>query len=453
MIPYIECFHREHIRKECLDFLSHFEKNVDSNQIHRGLYLYGNHGVGKTEFVKDLLRENNYNMMYINSVDVMNKDTINDILNNHISDKCILSAFQKRKTTVIVFDDIHNTSLVDKTLINNLIKFIRPKKTKKQKLELMTRLPIICINQTSSDKKIKELMKVCCIVHMQDPTPSEMNMFVRLYCKENAIEYDTHSKCIDTIVQTSQNIFKVKMNLDCIKEIMKDPKWKDYKFMYNILIEPILQEKQHQPIRKILHNILDIKHGLDDHLTMMNETDRTSVSLLFHENVIDFLSPEDGLKQYKEIVNHLTYYDFIDRVMFQKQIWILNEITSILKNIKNPDIYHQFSKNKHVHKADYDKLRFTKVLTKYSTEYNNHVFINSICQKLGMDKNEMFIFFQNIRDDSIDYEDFEQKEISKLDVNRVLRFIDAVKTEGEDCDAESETPLKSEKEKKAEISS
>lgn len=436
MIPYIECFHREHIRKECLDFLSHFEKNVDSNQIHRGLYLYGNHGVGKTEFVKDLLRENNYNMMYINSIDVMNKDTINDILNNHISDKCILSAFQKKKMTVIVFDDIHNTSLVDKTLINNLIKFIRPKKTKKQKLELMTRLPIIFINQTSSDKKIKELMKVCHIVHMQNPTPSDMNMFVRLYCNEIGINFDIYSEYVDKIIKNSQNIFKIKMNLDCIKEITQDPQWKDNPFMCNMLIEPVLQENQHQPIRKIVHRILNEKHELDDHLTMMNETDRTSVSLLFHENVIDFLSPEEGLKQYKEIVDHLTYYDFIDRVMFQKQIWILNEITSILKNVKNPEIYHKYKKNKHVHKADYEKLRFTKVLTKYSTEYNNHVFVNSICQKLGMDKNEMFLFFQKIRYLSIDYENFEQKEISKLDVNRILRFIDAVKEEGhqQNCD-------------------
>ena len=44
-----------------------------------------------------------------------------------------------------------------------------------------------------------------------------------------------------------------------------------------------------------------------------------------------------------------------------------------------------------------DEIRFTKVLTKYSTEYNNQLFIYNICQILDADKKDMISFFQELR--------------------------------------------------------
>ena len=43
-------------------------------------------------------------------------------------------------------------------------------------------------------------------------------------------------------------------------------------------------------------------------------------------------------------------------------------------------------KEKHKLKYNYSDIRFTKVLTKYSTEYNNQLFIQELCFKLNMDK-------------------------------------------------------------------
>jgi hypothetical protein len=72
-------------------------------------------------------------------------------------------------------------------------------------------------------------------------------------------------------------------------------------------------------------------------------------------------------------------------------------------------------------------VRFTKVLTKYSTEYNNSLFIQKLCQKLGMDKKDLFGFFIDL---SNNYENtqiinlLESYEISKLDINRIYRYIE-----------------------------
>jgi hypothetical protein len=72
-------------------------------------------------------------------------------------------------------------------------------------------------------------------------------------------------------------------------------------------------------------------------------------------------------------------------------------------------------------------IRFTKVLTKYSTEYNNFVFIQNLCQQLNIDKKDMFNYFINLKNNySIDqiYINFQDCDISKLDINRIYRYLD-----------------------------
>ena len=73
------------------------------------------------------------------------------------------------------------------------------------------------------------------------------------------------------------------------------------------------------------------------------------------------------------------------------------------------------------------EVRFTKVLTKYSTEYNNSIFIQNLCQELSMDKNDMFAFFLDLKNKYSDNEIFllfENYDISKLDINRIYRYLE-----------------------------
>ena len=72
-------------------------------------------------------------------------------------------------------------------------------------------------------------------------------------------------------------------------------------------------------------------------------------------------------------------------------------------------------------------MRFTKVLTKYSTEYNNYLFVKNFCFMFGMDQSDLFAFFLSLRDEKTEeeiYEIFENYEINKLDINRMYRYLD-----------------------------
>jgi hypothetical protein len=75
------------------------------------------------------------------------------------------------------------------------------------------------------------------------------------------------------------------------------------------------------------------------------------------------------------------------------------------------------------------ELRFTKVLTKYSTEYNNLIFIQVLCQELNMDIKDMMGYFGYIKEnykleEEEVYNTFETYEISKLDICRMYRYLD-----------------------------
>ena len=199
------------------------------------------------------------------------------------------------------------------------------------------------------------------------------------------------------------------------------------------LIKNIFHTKSYNDdTKKITHKLINNHYSLSDHNVLMNDTDRTIVALLWHENIIDVLDKMDkeiSVPVYIKLLDNMCFADYIDRITFQKQIWQFNEMSSLIKTFKNNKLFHEnvdVLNNKDL-KYNPGEVRFTKVLTKYSTEYNNLLFIQNLCQQLGMDKKDIFSFFMDIREKYDDVEIlnlFENYEISKLDINRIYRYLD-----------------------------
>jgi hypothetical protein len=188
---------------------------------------------------------------------------------------------------------------------------------------------------------------------------------------------------------------------------------------------------------------------LEKHNKVINETDRTIIALLWHENIVDTFSKYDLQKVipvYNKILKQTCFADYIDRITFQNQIWQFNEMSSLIKTFYNNKIYHEnFPENRNKYQPE--EVRFTKVLTKYSTEYNNMLFIYALCQELEMEKKDVISFFQELRlyyDEDISNnqeilleleELFENYNISKLDIKRMYRYLDKnIKKDAEDIE-------------------
>ena len=136
--------------------LKDFELNKHNLTTKKGIYIYGDPGSGKTAFVTNILKELDYDVVKYDAGDIRNKSIIDTITKHNMSDKNIMSLFHKKvKRIAVVMDEIDGMNNGDKGGINSLIKIIRPKKTKKQRLEEITLNPIICIGNYHIDKKIK----------------------------------------------------------------------------------------------------------------------------------------------------------------------------------------------------------------------------------------------------------------------------------------------------------
>jgi len=163
------------------EILHEFELNKNNMLLKKGIYIYGDPGTGKTTFVTNILKEMDYDIIKYDAGDIRNTSVIEDITKHNMSDKNIMSLFHKKvRKIAIIMDEIDGMNNGDKGGINTLIKLIRPKKTKKQKLEEVTINPIICIGNYKVDKKIKELMKVCNTVELKTPSLCQMSNIVSL---------------------------------------------------------------------------------------------------------------------------------------------------------------------------------------------------------------------------------------------------------------------------------
>ena len=422
------------------EILQDFELNKNNMLLKKGIYVYGDPGTGKTTFVTNILKELNYDIIKYDAGDIRNTSVIEDITKHNMSDKNIMSLFNKKvRKIAIIMDEIDGMNNGDKGGINTLIKLIRPKKTKKQKLEEVTINPIICIGNYRVDKKIKELMKVCNTIELKTPTTCELSNIVNLLLPN--ID-ETIKNTITNFVQGDlRKLTNIQMLYNNKPELFN-----------NESIENILQIKSYSDdTKKITHKLINNSYKIHEHNCVMNETDRTSVGLLWHENIIDVIDKiekKQSIPFYINQLENICFADYIDRITFQKQIWQFNEMSSLIKTFKNNKMYHEHFQKKQ--KCNAAEVRFTKVLTKYSTEYNNSIFIQKLCQKLGMDKKDLFGFFIDLKNNSDDNEIvnlLENYEIGKLDINRIYRYIEkyikedapgTVEKEIEEEDAEEE---------------
>ena len=100
-------------------------------------------------------------------------------------------------------------------------------------------------------------------------------------------------------------------------------------------------------------------------------------------------------------------------------------VTACIKTFYNSYVYHKsFAK---IPKYNPTDVRFTKVLTNYSTEYNNSTFLQFLCQQLGVDVKDMTAMFLHFRE-TVPLDDLvttlERYSITRLDIGRLYRYLD-----------------------------
>ena len=451
----------------------------------RNIYIRGNSGVGKTSFVTRILAEMEYEVVYYETGETKNNNNLLELLTkNTLSCSNVMSSFKReKKKHVVLIDDTDSLSIGDKPTLTALIKLVRPKKTKKQQTEPFNTIPIVFVGNMQIDKNLKDLINVCHTFVIYPPTPEQMTHIVKDVFPTIT---NNPTDCEEVVGYIGEDLSKLSLTHEYYREtplqLLKD--------IQTIFIRKTKNSDRSQKIYQLFNRNIPLRF----HSQFINETDRTTISLLWHENVIDILkyyplektdpsmmntpllelqpssfdlesstaggggggggatashssgsstvstkkskktstatttskrkpsskfsavvspcSPSSSsslstlptthvtnqrslqrtLPIYVRMLDNICYSDYIDRTTFQKQVWKLNEISSIIKTFKNNHILHSeiFYRTLPVDHFLPKEIRFTKILTKYSSEYNNFWFIRNICQTLGIDKNDLF---------------------------------------------------------------
>jgi len=408
-----EILERKQIEKDIENILNNF--NIDE-KYKRSIYIYGDSGIGKTKFIINLLKELNYDVIYYDNSIIRNKSLIDNIGSQNLSNSNVYSMFtNKPKKIVIVIDDIDGMNYGDKNGIISLIKLIRIKKTKKQKLENLTNNPIICINNKNNDKKILELMKVCHVFELKNPSNNQLLNIVN-----NLLPSIFRYKEYENVLIKKNILNFLNNNLISINKILfyekNDIIYKKFYENYKTNIS-----ESNENIKIITKDFLENEYTFDK-INNILESDRTILSLLFHENIIQIIG-RNNLNIYLKILENFIFSDYIDRIIFQKQIWQLTEMNYIIKLFQNNNI---LTSNNLLKKINFEDIIFTKILTKYSSEYNNYIFIYNLLQSFLIDKKDVLTLFYNL-DKNFDTNDIiyklENYNITKLEIIRIVKLI------------------------------
>ena len=394
-----------------------FYSNIHNPLKQSGIYIYGNTGIGKTHFIKELIKHMDLDIIMLDACNIRNKNSIQGMNEDKLSNKNIYHLMHRKiKRNVIVMDEIDGMTNGDKGGINTLIKLIRPKKTKRQKMEERVNTPIICIGNYHIDKKITELMKVCQVFKLETPTHDQILQIVKHYAP--TIENDDLQYII---TYTNGNLHKLFMLLDVY--LTKYTHFKKLMSNNHLHISYYSNDAKNTISSLLIH-----KCDITTHDFVINDADRTTVGLLWHENIVDYLPKKkinESIHIYRSQLDNMCFSDYLDRLTFQKQIWGLGEIISLIKVFYNHYLFHEYHTLHKLKLPNVKEIRFTKMLTKRSTEYNSVTFIKTICQKLLMDKKDVLTLFTLLKEQSPEVLSnlMIKYDLKKLEVDRIYKFM------------------------------
>ncbi len=301
------------------------EQLIHFLKLSKPIYLHGKSGVGKTKLLKELKDTHFISIHEINGFEDIYIHT----------QPSVLELFQKKTNKKIcIIDDIDFLNNHEKKVLTSLLKQFKLEEKKK----INRGFSIILSGTNTHDKKIKELLKICNVIHLNRPIE---------------LSYNRYEKNIQ------QNIRQI-----MLKEFDED---------------------------------------------FMIENEKATQALLFHESIIDNLKKND-IQFYHHFLNNFCVGDYFDRISFKKQLWVFNEMSYYIKILHNYYLYQKTN----INPKQTNDFRFTKVLTKYSNEYNNNIFINGLCSKLNCCKKDLF--------KKIKHNELTTEEITTNEINRASLF-------------------------------
>jgi DNA polymerase III delta prime subunit len=391
----------------------------NKKSLQKGLYLSGLNGIGKSSYIKTLLHELNYNVIEFNYNDsgrnIGMKEFLEKTLKNNIN------VFFKHTKKAIIIDELENIITYNSNYIKEIIHFLNPvkgitglKKDEKERLKSQYLGPIICICNSRSNSKFKDLIKESYSVQFK-PIPKVYveNFSKMILLKEsvkiNKITFEqiisiangniSQLLCIIQYILLNKSKFIENNKFIDINELTLNPK-NQFNINETKLNETKLNETKLN--ENIINNIKDtwkldcdstifenmntlLKNSRTisfDDCHRIYEIDSTLIPTMINDNCIEY---SENISEISLIMDSFSNYDIINTYIFSNQCWNLYNVASLYSTII--PIRKMVSKN--CIEPDNWQLRFC--------EQSNKIFQKAQCDK-KLNKLSKIIFTNNIVD-------------------------------------------------------
>lgn len=406
-----KAFKLETLEKDLGRAVHNIRQNPGDHLLSKGVFVSGKPGCGKTTFVLNAVRKMGYDAMVIGSGDVRNKETIESLADGNVAERSVISMFKgASRPVVIVLDDVDCLSAggVDKGSSSVLVKLIRPQKNRRHIGNKRISHPVICIGSCAQDKKTRELAAACG-TFLSVPTPSTAAMLAFL----DATSTQDLSGAAPTLIKFAAG----NMHQLCIARDMLEAGGGPVLGC----IKSAAAAGDGGDSRELTANMIQTGCTVRDHDRVVPESDRAILGLSLHEN-IPRVHPSPCPRYYLQMTTLFSDADCLDRAGFQNQVAQLSELSSILKNVCTTHALRHTAKRGPV--CPPRDTRFTRVLTKYSLEYSNMKFIQSMCSRMGLSKKDLHNVWKRSLAASDGGTAFDDLGLTQLELNRLGRYFD-----------------------------
>jgi len=310
-----------------------YDEKISENSC---VFIVGNACIGKSYSVKSICNYLNLFIINIDTNNCWNTAQFKDLIFKGVTASLIQSIEKTSMKKVIILDNFDSLFNTDKTINQALLQILRDKKLKN--------IPIICITNPETLKKMGDIKKICCIYDLQPPTNKEIHNTL----KAQNIKI---KKCQEFIKKYDCNLTKIFENIYNDDEYVYDNKDENYDMLYLY--------KCNNFDRNIIRNILI--------------SDAWLIPLRFHENLIVELNNRAGTNKIK----NQFYVKFINLFCYFDVLMNTNNIECALEVFVSIIYYLTLLKIKKDSLCNMNK--FTKILSYLSLQkkYIKHYFNSS----------------------------------------------------------------------------
>ena len=359
------------------------------------VFVDGPPGSGKTEFVLRLLRGSNHLPIRYDASDVRNKALLTSMDADHSGPVSVMDMFHQKTTRMVtVLDDVESFFKDKSGGADSLFKMVRTsaQKSVNAKSGDRTAMPLVCIGNGKKDKKMSELAAACTLViRIRAPTDDQMD--------ELLTDTVPGYTAFDPMVKVCACAF-VHGDLRKYRFLQTAiARGVSAKFICDLFQTTTDTDTARGVTSRLLSSPFPLP--LSTHGDLPDSV-RSTVALLWHENVtkvLDSWNKETAVSVYLRALDNICLADRVAYTTFQHQSGAVGDMCSLIRTFYANYLLHQPEAKRdaaHDQLACVRDIVFTKLLTKYSTEFNNAGFINRMCQQLGVDRADLVVLFRGL---------------------------------------------------------